>query len=522
MAVSLITGKEIRQGLVEYGDWVFLGTQVGTSGATTTAIPDATRLKGLALPSTLFNNSIVRIASGAAAGERTYVDYLDPNSGILYVNTALSEALADGDEYEIWLKGIDPDIVDRLRDDCLQKFCSQWRVVAFAQVKDGDMEEPPTTAQVAIVSSTDAAPIAVTSAEHGLVTGASVTITGHLVNLGANGTFRVTVTSTTAFTLDGTLAPGLGAGGATGTVLCANGVPDWTVTGSAIRNKLQSTFPNAHSRQSLRVSHPTGASDWVVSARIDVQPTDQWFLEVPVSCFTTSSPEIGTTASVIVEDLTNTGPISLTGVATHIGRGPGMISVTFTIPTGCYQMELRLKSDTNSSTSIWGGFALHERGQRRFSLPDRVTTRKRVGTFYTTGRETASATANEQYKNAPFQSIERVQVGGQVEIYVNPSTGEFPMFYYERGYFERMSPAYFTTAHRLHGDMKSADIQKEYIISAVAARVAKFYLDKFGEEWQDDWIRASADFNYWEGQHGPEPKLISEVESELYIPQLNV
>ena len=66
------------------------------------------------------------------------------------------------------------------------------------------------------------------------------------------------------------------------------------------------------------------------------------------------------------------------------------------------------------------------------------------------------------------------------------------------------------------------DAQKEYIISATAARVAKYYLDKFGGEWQDDWIRASADFNYWEGQHGPEPKLVAEVESELYIPNVEV
>ena len=99
MPVKMTSGKEIRQGLVEYGDWVFIGRQVGSTGATTTAIPDATRLRGLALPSTLFNNSIVRITSGAQAGERTYVDYLDPNSGILYLNPALSTVLADGDEY---------------------------------------------------------------------------------------------------------------------------------------------------------------------------------------------------------------------------------------------------------------------------------------------------------------------------------------------------------------------------------------------------------------------------------------
>ncbi len=171
---------------------------------------------------------------------------------------------------------------------------------------------------------------------------------------------------------------------------------------------------------------------------------------------------------------------------------------------------------------MWGGLALHERGQYRLSLQERVTSKKRVGTFYTTERETQAATINERYKNAPFQSVERVQVGGQVEVYINPSTQEMPLFYYERGYFPRMNPAYFVTNDRLIGDLTTTDAQIEYIISALAARVSKWYLDKVGEEWQDDWVRASGDFNYWEGQHGPEPKLIAEVESELFIPDLEI
>lgn len=69
----------------------------------------------------------------------------------------------------------------------------------------------------AIASSTNATPIAVTtSVAHGYSTGDRVSITGHLVNTAANGVWTITVTSTTAFTLTGSVGNGVGA--ATGTV----------------------------------------------------------------------------------------------------------------------------------------------------------------------------------------------------------------------------------------------------------------------------------------------------------------
>lgn len=85
-----------------------------------------------------------------------------------------------------------------------------WAVAANATVS-GDVQAP-----VAIASSTAANPSAITTAAvHGLLTGDVAEIAGHLVNTAVNGTFPVTVTSATAFTVP---ALGNGAGGATGTV----------------------------------------------------------------------------------------------------------------------------------------------------------------------------------------------------------------------------------------------------------------------------------------------------------------
>jgi hypothetical protein len=78
------------------------------------------------------------------------------------------------------------------------------------------------TGSVAVSSSTDATPIVVTSATHGIASGALevVTIAGHTVNTNANGTWLAYANSTTSLTLIGSTATGTGTstGGATGTV----------------------------------------------------------------------------------------------------------------------------------------------------------------------------------------------------------------------------------------------------------------------------------------------------------------
>jgi hypothetical protein len=53
-----------------------------------------------------------------------------------------------------------------------------------------------------VTGATNASPISITSASHGLTTGTRVTITGVLGNTAANGTFNVTVVDANTFTLD--------------------------------------------------------------------------------------------------------------------------------------------------------------------------------------------------------------------------------------------------------------------------------------------------------------------------------
>ena len=81
---------------------------------------------------------------------------------------------------------------------------------------------------VNIGSSTNATPIVVTATSHGLATGASVTIAGHLVNTDANGQWIVEVVNANSFKLLGSVGNGIGA--ATGTVNKANAVYNFSDT----------------------------------------------------------------------------------------------------------------------------------------------------------------------------------------------------------------------------------------------------------------------------------------------------
>jgi hypothetical protein len=86
-----------------------------------------------------------------------------------------------------------------------------WAAAANTTVA-GDVGPP-----VSISGSTAANPSVVTTASvHGLTTGQFAEISGHLVNTAANGTWAVTVTSTTVFNIP---VAGNGTGGATGMVV---------------------------------------------------------------------------------------------------------------------------------------------------------------------------------------------------------------------------------------------------------------------------------------------------------------
>ena len=72
---------------------------------------------------------------------------------------------------------------------------------------------PASLATGTISAATNASPIVISSADHGLITGASVTITGALGNTAANGTFIIVVIDADTFSLTGSTGNGVYASG---------------------------------------------------------------------------------------------------------------------------------------------------------------------------------------------------------------------------------------------------------------------------------------------------------------------
>lgn len=83
----------------------------------------------------------------------------------------------------------------------------------------------------AITSSTDATPVIITKASHGLVTGDRILIFGHVTNVAANGFSKVTRVDANTFSLQNInsgadiAGSGAGAGGTTGFFMTAPKVP---------------------------------------------------------------------------------------------------------------------------------------------------------------------------------------------------------------------------------------------------------------------------------------------------------
>ncbi|KKN82260.1 hypothetical protein LCGC14_0310730 [marine sediment metagenome] len=124
------SGQTIREELVRYGLIELLGTATSVAGAAAAFLVDTTRLQSNSLSASAFDDCYVRISGGDGTGdtdgEQVKVDYLDTTLGRLYVTPSFSGTDDSATTYEIWKEGIDPDDVDRARDEALTRLCSVW------------------------------------------------------------------------------------------------------------------------------------------------------------------------------------------------------------------------------------------------------------------------------------------------------------------------------------------------------------------------------------------------------------
>jgi hypothetical protein len=151
MAAS--TGQAIREELLKWGVLRLLGTTVGTSA--TSYLSDTVRFSSNAHSSTMYEDCWVRLTSGTLAGEISKVDYLDQTNGRLYVTPVWTGTPAASVTYEIIRHGIEPDDLDRARDEGLTRYCSQWAKQPLSELTNADYEDAIGTTWTTPVTGTE-------------------------------------------------------------------------------------------------------------------------------------------------------------------------------------------------------------------------------------------------------------------------------------------------------------------------------------------------------------------------------
>lgn len=160
--MATVSGQAIREELEKWGIILLLGAATANaSGAG--RIRDTLRLQSTSLASTAFDDSYVRLTSeddgvNAEDGSQVKVDYLDTVNGDLFVSPNFGSGSSDGIvqsgiTYEVYRQGVDPDDVDRARDNALTDICSQWYIHPLSEITNAGYVDTLTSSNWELINS---------------------------------------------------------------------------------------------------------------------------------------------------------------------------------------------------------------------------------------------------------------------------------------------------------------------------------------------------------------------------------
>lgn len=303
------------------------------------------------------------------------------------------------------------------------------------------------------------------------------------------------------------------------TVVTDPGSADWQSDGTCAIATQSLSFPTEYARNSLLVTAASGADEYGESASMYVQPSEDFYLYVPVSA------RVGT-AKLVVYDVTQSAAITLTGTATHTGRGWSGIEVTFVVPAGCYEITVRLTGSTGATDiTEWGPVHLHRTNQRRIGLPARVIAEKRVGPIVFLNQPAITGTTD--WGGDDLEEVTNVaakQVRDSVQVHFEGKVmGENPHFFNERIYYTALGTAgYYDIADRTTGDAVTTLCDLQYVTAGMVRLLAEQYNNKPGQDtefWAGLHAQALSRLEVYEREHGPSPLPRQELGRTITVPQ---
>ncbi|KKL11586.1 hypothetical protein LCGC14_2544350, partial [marine sediment metagenome] len=112
---------------------------------------------------------------------------------------------------------------------------------------------------------------------------------------------------------------------------------------------------------------------------------------------------------------------------------------SFTIPTTCHQIAFRLNVETAGEDGEFAWIQAQEEQRTQFSLPRRITAKRRVGPIY----EQLGDEYGEFWRRPWSGSLERRDAQGRgVMLYLDPAIGQSPLWFYERTNYPKLTSAY--------------------------------------------------------------------------------
>ena len=270
-------------------------------------------------------------------------------------------------------------------------------------------------------------------------------------------------------------------------------------------------FPEEFAEESLLITN-SGADGYCASPSFYVQPEQKYRVWGKVSVR-------AQTASIRVRDITNGADITLSFVTedtTFTLRGWQWFELTFTVPSGCEEIQLWPGGASASCIAEWAMVGVIPRHETMFSHESRVLSEHDLGHYYAFSLPSAPTSAVTWQK---INDVNRRPAGdGVMAVFDSPP--DFPVFYSERHRYAALQSDYMTKADRTEGDMTSTDCNDDYLCWATIVELFEPRAATLTATEQAVYRDAVKRLNAWDRRVGADPLIIPEHTTQGSIPVL--
>ena len=290
----------------------------------------------------------------------------------------------------------------------------------------------------------------------------------------------------------------------------AAGLKLWTLANSAKATLPSLAPPDEFVRRVIRVTG-SGAINGYLESRpldVDVENRSAWNIHALVR----AGPDTDA-CRIVIRDLTNTADITPTTALTRTREAFALLESSFTIPTNCEQIAIRLQVDADGDIGDFAWVQAWPSGQTRFSLPPHIVSKDHVGSVFALWGNTF-----DEFRPVPWGgSVERRDVAGTgVSLVLNPAPGAARVWFYEKDTFPTLTSA--TPAAT--DDDNTTWAAPEWVIAAAEYEIYKTLSRRDQKEAPGRWdgllLDAEIELGIMQRQYGADPMYVSDNATPTY------